>query len=247
VFFDEINRAHPRVLNAILEIIQFKSVNGAPLKNLKMVWAAMNPPTNEYNVEDLDPALVDRFHVFMKMDAVIDVKYLSSKMKKETAEVLKSWWEFSLSEEQRAVFTPRRIEYVGMMIDKKIPWRDSFPAGHFFPVEDLDQKLRDLNSGEVKIEINKNNILSDKKYFLDKVKEDPKSSILISQVMQKFSEEELFCCRDILEALPKELVKKIAQNKFSMRRHEFIQMFNDNKVNLGDYPKIAFGYGANNE
>src|SRR3990167_9395132 len=37
VFFDELNRAHPRVLNAVLEIIQFKTVNGIRLPNLKMI------------------------------------------------------------------------------------------------------------------------------------------------------------------------------------------------------------------
>jgi len=59
IFFDELSRGHPRVLNAILEIIQFKTVNGYKLPNLKIVWAAMNPSGEDYQTEELDPALTD--------------------------------------------------------------------------------------------------------------------------------------------------------------------------------------------
>lgn len=45
VFFDEINReADPRFLDSCMEMVQFKRVNGTPLKSLKLVWAAQNPP-----------------------------------------------------------------------------------------------------------------------------------------------------------------------------------------------------------
>ena len=63
MFFDELNRAHPKVLNAILEIVQFKTVNGERLPRLKCVFAAMNPAGDRYHCESVDPALLDRFHI----------------------------------------------------------------------------------------------------------------------------------------------------------------------------------------
>ncbi|MDO9543283.1 MAG: MoxR family ATPase [Kiritimatiellia bacterium] len=65
VFFDEFNRAQPKVLNSILEMIQFRSINGEKLPNLKTVFAACNPAADAYDVVDLDPALLDRFHIHM--------------------------------------------------------------------------------------------------------------------------------------------------------------------------------------
>ena len=40
---DEFSRAHKKVRNAVMELIQFKSINGRKFKNLKIVWAAINP------------------------------------------------------------------------------------------------------------------------------------------------------------------------------------------------------------
>ena len=43
IFFDELNRSHPKVQNAVLELIQFESINGSPLPTLKMVWVSITP------------------------------------------------------------------------------------------------------------------------------------------------------------------------------------------------------------
>jgi hypothetical protein len=77
IFFDEFNRADPKVHNAVLEIVQFQTINGEKLPHARMVWAAMNPPGKEYDVEDLDPALVDRFDVYEEVKATPSVTYLA--------------------------------------------------------------------------------------------------------------------------------------------------------------------------
>ncbi len=56
LFFDEFNRSHKKVRNAVMELIQFKSINGKKFNNLKIVWAAINPDDGNYDVEKLDPA-----------------------------------------------------------------------------------------------------------------------------------------------------------------------------------------------
>lgn len=73
IFFDELNRAEPKTLNAVFEIIQFRSINGAKLPNLKCVVAAVNPVSDEYDTEELDLALLDRFDVYL--DAEVNADY----------------------------------------------------------------------------------------------------------------------------------------------------------------------------
>ena len=79
LFFDEFNRADAKVHNALMEIIQFRSLNGERLPKLRMVWAAMNPPGGEYDVEELDPALIDRFDVFEDVAGRPSADYLASR------------------------------------------------------------------------------------------------------------------------------------------------------------------------
>ena len=238
IFFDELNRAHPRVLNAVLEIVQFKTINGVPLKNLKMVWAAINPPGGDYQVEDLDPALIDRFHVYINMKPEVNMEYFKTKMPEEIARVLRTWWDTDLSDEQRKNLTPRRLEYIGTMVAADIPWRDALPPGQRFPTEELVSKLRVLNKEEEGFEWTKENILKDKNLVLGKLKESPKYAIKLSAIIGKFNHEELFEIRDIIELMPKELVKKSIGIKFPSNRQNLKKKLEDNNCDLSKYPKL---------
>jgi hypothetical protein len=241
VFFDELNRVtNPRVLNTVLEIIQFKSINGNPLKNLKMVWAAINPPGEDYQVEELDPALIDRFHVYIKMKPTISMEYMKSVMSEDIAKVVKRWWDDDLSDDQRRVLTPRRIEYIGTMIDKEIPWKDAIPQGHAFPVGDLTKRLKVLKNPEEDYIIDKESILSRRDFFLQKLKDEPKHAIKISECMAKFDSDELFECRDLLENIPMELITNHIGSKFvQLRRQLKQQMIAAGIDPFQDYPKIS--------
>lgn len=79
IFFDELNRADSKTLNAVFEIIQFRSINGEPLPKLKAVVAAMNPVTDAYDTDELDIALADRFHIYLTADVEVDYQYLKAK------------------------------------------------------------------------------------------------------------------------------------------------------------------------
>lgn len=240
IFFDELNRAHPRVLNSVLEIVQFKTVNGFPLPNLKMVWAAINPPGEDYQVEDLDPALIDRFHQYIKMNSEINLDYLSTKMRPDIASMLKDWWEMSLNDEMKRIITPRRIEYLGMMITKEIPWHDAIPQGHIaIPVDELERQIRILNGKEEDFIINRESIVAKRDALLERVKQNPKHAIPIAKHMEKFTEEELFQCRELMESMPKELVIKVGQCKFNQRKRLFKDLFIKNNIDINQYPKVS--------
>ena len=239
IFFDELNRAHPKVLQTLLEIIQFKSINGIKLKNLKMVWGAINPPGGEYQVEELDPVLVDRFHVYIKMTAELNKAYLKTVLTEPTFTALREWWTHDCSDEQRRVISPRRIEYMGILIDKNLPWRDCMPQGYSFPVKELDNKLRSLNKNDEEgISFTKEGILAQKEAVLEKIKENPKYAIKVSQLLGRFSPDQLFECRDVLEEMPKELVVNAIKDKFSDSKRRIRNLFVENKIDIEKYPKL---------
>ena len=111
--FDELNRAKAKVRNAVMELIQFRSINGEPFPNLKMIWAAINPEETEdadisYDVERLDPAQADRF------DVVVDVPYepiksYFEKMHGEAGLGAVEWWH-ELEDAKKLKVTPRRLD-----------------------------------------------------------------------------------------------------------------------------------------
>jgi len=238
VFFDELNRAHPRVLNAVLEIIQFKSINGIPLPKLRMVWAAINPPGEDYQVEELDPALVDRFHVYIKMKAIINKAYLASKMGKDVADLVSDWWQEDLSKEQRQALTPRRLEYIGSMISKNIPWVDALPQGYTFDRKSLENRIKIMKNEEGYFIYNKANILAYKAKVLKSLQKDKRPLPKIVETMKHFKPNEVFECRDIVELMPKELLERLAGSKWPAVLSQTLSFYKDENL-LEKYPKTV--------
>jgi len=143
VFFDELNRSHPKVQNAVLEMIQFKTINGVPLPKLKMVWAAINPPGDVYNVTELDPTLQDRFHVHLVVPAQPSVVYYRDKagIPQNVAQALVNWWYWDLNDDLRRLVSPRRLEYMGKNYVAGIELRFSLPPSVKVPLQSLLKRL----------------------------------------------------------------------------------------------------------
>ena len=84
IMLDEANRASPKVQNALMELIQFGSINGMKFKSLRCVWAGINPQAKtkkdvKYHVEDMDPAQKDRFHIHYTVPYIPSKKYFTQK------------------------------------------------------------------------------------------------------------------------------------------------------------------------
>ncbi len=111
IFFDEFNRAPPKIMNAVMELLQFKSINGRKFNNLKVVWAAINPfdEDNTYNVDEIDPAVMDRFEVRIDIPNKLDSAYLLSKYGAISSPFI-IWWQ-SLPDEMKKEVSPRRLDY----------------------------------------------------------------------------------------------------------------------------------------
>jgi len=75
VMFDEISRARPEIQNKVFPIVHEHRVQGIELEQLNHCWAAMNPPSDSDQEQDLiysgswslDVALADRFRFVVRI------------------------------------------------------------------------------------------------------------------------------------------------------------------------------------
>ncbi len=63
LFLDELNRARPELLQAVMDLVLNKQLAGKSLPKGSIIMAAVNDG-DDYMVNDLDPALVSRFNVY---------------------------------------------------------------------------------------------------------------------------------------------------------------------------------------
>lgn len=119
VFIDELNRAPVAVLNAVFELVQFRSINGTKLPKLKCAVAAINPVSDEYTTEELDVALIDRFDIYLESAPKVDYTYFKAKYGPKYAKAgitLFNEYQKDYNSEKRSrsnslgYFSPRRLE-----------------------------------------------------------------------------------------------------------------------------------------
>lgn len=160
IFLDEFSRSHFKVRNAVMELIQFKSINGKKFNNLKLIWAAINPEDsedNEYDVQALDPAQKDRFHVHVTVPYQPDKTYFSNKYGKQQARAAITWWN-ELPKEIKKHISPRRLDYALDFHAKNGDLEDILPKEANLlklkqnlkhgPIKDLLYKIFDRKSTE---------------------------------------------------------------------------------------------------
>jgi hypothetical protein len=111
IFLDEYNRAPKKVRNAVMELIQFKSINGKKFPKLRVIFAAINPDDDEeltYDVEKLDPAQIDRFHIHLTIKSEPSAYYFKRTFQNIGSLAVK-WWQ-EQTKEIKALISPRRLE-----------------------------------------------------------------------------------------------------------------------------------------
>jgi ATPase family associated with various cellular activities (AAA) len=139
IFIDEYNRAPKKMKNAVMELIQFKSINGRKYPNLKVVWAAINPEDDldTYDVEPLDPAQKDRFHVWLDIDYRPCGFYLEEKYGARVAKAALEWWN-KLNDDIKQLVSPRRLCYA---LDH---WLDNGDIREILPANSNVGRLHEL-------------------------------------------------------------------------------------------------------
>ena len=126
IVIDEYNRSSPKVKNSVMELIQFKSINGKKFNNLKIIWAMVNPDDDEtYDVERLDPAQKDRFQVHVYYPYEVNREYFIKKYGFE-GETACMWWD-KQDEEIKNQISPRRLAYAMDMYNLQGDLSDVLP------------------------------------------------------------------------------------------------------------------------
>jgi len=140
IMLDELNRSAKKIRNAVMELIQFKSINGKKFNNLRVIWAAINPeddPDEDYDVEKLDPAQRDRFHIHINMPYKLNEAYFTNKYGPEVAEASRLWWDMIKDPKVKNQVSPRRVDYALEVYFKNGSLEDVLPTGS------LPSKLRE--------------------------------------------------------------------------------------------------------
>lgn len=138
IFLDEFNRAPKKVRNAVMELIQFRTINGMEFPNLRMIWAAINPEDDanlEFDVEPIDPAQKDRFDVQVAIPYEPDEEYFTARYGSETAQAAIKWWQ-QLPQEVKLEVSPRRLDKAIKAANKNLNLR------FFLPKASNPQKLQ---------------------------------------------------------------------------------------------------------
>jgi hypothetical protein len=166
IFFDEYNRAPEKVRNATMQFIQFKEVNGKRFDNLKMIWIACNPSeSGEYDVQELDPAQQDRFHVHVEIPFRPLPEYFNQKYGK-AGQKFCDWWT-KLPQEIKNNISPRRLDYAADMWSIGGDMEDVLPANT--NIAELKSVL-DKGTIEERVEVllkNPKTTAEDKRKFLE--------------------------------------------------------------------------------
>ncbi|MHC6201875.1 AAA family ATPase [Breznakiellaceae bacterium SP9] len=71
LFLDELNRARPEILQCVMDLTLNKTLAGKPLPSGSQIISAVNEG-EEYQLTDLDPALVSRFNIYYFVPTVAE-------------------------------------------------------------------------------------------------------------------------------------------------------------------------------
>lgn len=111
VILDELNRSNKKVRNALMELIQFRSINGFKFNRLKNVIGIINPEDDKetYDIEPMDPAQLDRFQIQIDVPFAPDEDYFLNKFGANGRVGIEYW--NNLTIELRDDVSPRRLDY----------------------------------------------------------------------------------------------------------------------------------------
>jgi hypothetical protein len=203
LFFDEFNRSPKKVRNAVMELIQFKSINGHKFPKLKMIWAAINPDDEQegvYDVEKLDPAQLDRFQVKVAVPYKCDADWFRKTYGKRMADSAIGWWD-QLPESEKNNVSPRRLAYALDVYQHKGDMRDILPVS-----SNVSKLTTALNTGPISEKLAELITVGDSsaaKKFLDNennyeaaIKEIERSETLMEFFMPVMNSEKLAALMD---------------------------------------------------
>ena len=124
MILDETNRAHPKIMNALMQLMGEKKINDMEFPDLRAIICCINPPEDgDYlGTEELDQAVRERLDYFIEVVAKPSAKIISRLIgpggvaddrSNEVAECIVEWYNNDINDIQRKQLNPRRLEKIG--------------------------------------------------------------------------------------------------------------------------------------
>lgn len=240
IFIDELNRSDEKVQNAIMELIQFGSINGRKFKHLKCIWGAINPFDDEsddpYSVQKLDPAQEDRFHVKINVPNELNKEYLYSKYGKDIVDIFDQW---RTNNDYTKLISPRRIDYMLNAYTKRYDLKDFIDEkinNVLINVNELKDSLNAiLKSKEIDAIIKEGNEAIKKYFTLEQITSLASyiacNEELATTIYFNVDEEIAKKIESILKS-NKEMLKRILAKKEDMKLKSFNKELNKDQINV---------------
>ena len=234
IFLDEFNRSAPKIRNATMELLQFKSLNGVKFEKLKVIWACCNPSDEglEYDVEKLDPALMDRFEIIIDVPYNLDLDYFKDKYPNKW-EAAAEWWQ-DLTPEVKNSVSPRRLEYALQIHDIGGDLRQVLPKN-----TNISKLVDGLKFGTTAAQLN--SMLNATE---EEIKEKFKNVNMVTKVAEKLDNKEYY--EKFSHLIPEEILTKQAQHNYDLCQHikqnsnKFNTSLIANLENLGYFKESEF-------
>ena len=204
VFFDELNRAQPKVLDAVLEMVQFRTINGESLPRLRAVFAACNPADRSGRLPDLDPVLVDRFHLQIAYDATPDREWFEERFGPDIGRSLCDWHAMDLDRQQQQEISPRRLEHIGIAITAHLDPRTSCFGYAKLPFVHLQQRL------DARPPLGIDDFLGDPEKYAGIIPGDFEIATRFAHLLPMMKPAQMYKARDLLLVLPAELLAMLS-------------------------------------
>lgn len=211
LFFDEFNRSPKKIRNAVMELIQFKSINGKKFNNLKIVWCAINPDNDDtlkYDVETLDSAQTDRFQVSVNIPYKPNKDWFRATYGQKVADSAILWWE-NLNDETKNVVSPRRLQYALDCFVAKGDPRDILPAS-----SNVNKLIATLKNGPITDQVDEIFKNRDKQAAKDFIQNENNFFDAISYILKSVTMTNFFA-----PAMPKEKITSLMSTDEKFCKH----------------------------
>jgi hypothetical protein len=173
------------------------------LPHLRCVIAAINSASGRHNVEELDPALVDRFHVHIRLAAPPDRAWFVETFGAKMGNALVDYYETDLDAKQQAMISNRRLEYLGRCAQSGIALRHGLPPEVKLPLHLLQARL------EAQPVLDIADFVGDPDKFSVLVARQLDVALRFAQLLPRMRPEQTSRVKDVILALPTEVLTQI--------------------------------------
>ena len=212
LFFDELNRSHEKVRNALLEVIQFGTINDEPLPKVKAVIACINPDDGKYDVEPMDKALKGRFEGHVKVKTLPSKSWFKDKYGR-IGELAVNWWKNDLNDDEKEIADPRTLEAICKLIKIDLNPKTTNVSLYHLPIERL---IKMINQKESDKELDITDFVNDPEKYCELVEIEHSIAAAFMSFVKFLNGEELYATRMIFLSLPNEYLQALTQRNPSV-------------------------------